>query len=59
MAMSDWSSYELTTWHQPVDEMVDYSINLLLEHINGDTDTPEIQRLKGHLVERGSVKDRR
>ena len=59
VAMSDWSSYELTTWHQPVDEMVDYSINLLLEHINGDTDTPEIQRLEGHLVERGSVADRR
>lgn len=59
VAMADWSSYALTTWHQPIDEMVDYSINLLLNHINGDADAHEIKKVEGHLVERGSVMDRR
>ncbi|TLS36711.1 LacI family DNA-binding transcriptional regulator [Pseudalkalibacillus caeni] len=59
VAMADWSSYALTTWHQPIDEMVDSSIELLLNNVNGEVRSPEIQRLEGHLVERGSVMDRR
>ena len=59
VAMSDWASYHLTTWHQPVDQMVEVAINLLLEQIDGDEDIPIIHRLEGHLVERGTVKDRR
>lgn len=58
VAMSDWSSYHLTTWHQPVEEMVEDAINLLLEHINSDDAAPIIQKLEGHLVKRGSVMDR-
>jgi DNA-binding LacI/PurR family transcriptional regulator len=58
VSMSDWSSYSLTTWHQPVDEMVDYTVNLLMDNINKIKDVPEIQKIEGCLVERGSVLDR-
>ena len=57
--MADWSSYSLTTWHQPVDEMVDFSIKLLLDNINGEKDVPEIKKLEGSLIERGSVGERK
>ncbi|CAG9623236.1 LacI family DNA-binding transcriptional regulator [Sutcliffiella rhizosphaerae] len=59
VAMSDWVSYHLTTWHQPVDKMVKDAIHLLLEQINGNENAPIIHKVEGHLAERGSVMDRR
>ncbi|MFC5713731.1 LacI family DNA-binding transcriptional regulator [Thalassorhabdus alkalitolerans] len=55
---SGWASYELTTWLQPVDEMVEHSIKLLLEEENKSSDQPIMKGLQGSLVERNSVRDR-
>lgn len=56
--VSKWSSYSLTTWKQPVDEMVENTIRILIDEIQDKNDTPEIIELDGQLVERESVKDR-
>ncbi|MFD2922305.1 LacI family DNA-binding transcriptional regulator [Halobacillus naozhouensis] len=56
--VSNWSPYSLTTWKQPVEEMVENTIRLLMEDLNGEKDTPEIIELDGYLVTRESVKDR-
>ncbi|CDQ19002.1 DNA-binding transcriptional regulator, LacI/PurR family [Halobacillus karajensis] len=55
---SKWFPYSLTTWKQPVDEMVEKTISILMNDLNGKSKTPEIVELDGHLVTRNSVKDR-
>lgn len=57
--MADWSSYTLTTWQQPVDEMIHQAVKLMLEDINGQQEEPEMNFVDGCLIERASVKDRR
>ncbi|MFC0270632.1 LacI family DNA-binding transcriptional regulator [Metabacillus herbersteinensis] len=57
--MSSWSSYSLTTWKQPIKEMVEAAVSILLNSINSGHETPTIQSLKGELILRDSVSDRR
>lgn len=58
--MAAWSAYSLTTWKQPVNEMIEATIEILL----GDIEKSESESLsvnksiKGHLVERNSVAQR-
>jgi DNA-binding LacI/PurR family transcriptional regulator len=56
---SSWSSYALTTWQQPVDEMIKQSINLLMEEIEETKQTQAFIELEGKLIERKSVFKRR
>ncbi|WP_078380673.1 LacI family DNA-binding transcriptional regulator [Sutcliffiella halmapala] len=56
--MSNWSSYSLTTWKQPVDQMVESTVDVLITHINNDCETPKVNSLKGELIERDTVRDR-
>ena len=51
-----WPSYQLTTVHQPADEMVDRSIEVLLSQINGNKQTPKKIVIDGPLILRGSAK---
>jgi DNA-binding LacI/PurR family transcriptional regulator len=51
--MANWPSYSLTTWKQPIDEMVDNAVKLLLGE---ETDQENVVKLKGNLVIRKSVK---
>jgi DNA-binding LacI/PurR family transcriptional regulator len=53
--MASWPSYSLTTWQQPVDKMVESSIALLMDEINGKLKNPETVIIKGHLIIRNSV----
>ncbi len=46
---------ELTTVHQPIYEMGQESMKLLLQRINGEAGPPCAIELKSHLVERASV----
>jgi DNA-binding LacI/PurR family transcriptional regulator len=57
--MSSWSSYSLTTWKQPIEEMIESAVNILLDEINEGAEKPIIKSLKGELIERGSVRDRK
>ena len=51
-----WKAYDLTTFRQPVEEMVDLTVNILLARIeNSSTDTNHFT-IPGHLVVRQSAK---
>lgn len=50
--MSSWPAYELTTWEQPVKEMVDQTVKYLLSEINEYTGAAYIFELEGKLIER-------
>jgi len=54
--MSEWPSYALTTWEQPLEEMTTAAVELLLKEI-GERDTaPQVVMMKGHLVVRNTVR---
>ncbi|NEU32201.1 LacI family transcriptional regulator [bacterium LRH843] len=52
--MSAWPSYMLSTWMQPIEDMVDETINLLLN--NDKNSPPEDVKLKGEFIHRNTTK---
>lgn len=55
--MAAWPSYNLTTIRQPVRRMVEATVDILLNQIEGET-APNRIRIDSPLIERGSVKRR-
>lgn len=55
--MAAWPSYNLTTIRQPVRRMVEATVDILLNQIEGES-APNRIRIDGPLVKRGSVKER-
>lgn len=55
--MAAWASYNLTTIRQPVRRMVEATVDILLNQIEGDS-APNRIRIDGPLIKRGSVKER-
>jgi DNA-binding LacI/PurR family transcriptional regulator len=53
--MAAWSAYNLTTVRQPVRQMIDSSLQLLLESIGQDVVGSSLRFIPGEYVERGSV----
>jgi DNA-binding LacI/PurR family transcriptional regulator len=53
---ASWPLYSLTTVRQPVDEMIDVTINLLDRDFDRKTRESRINLIKGELVERSSVR---
>jgi DNA-binding LacI/PurR family transcriptional regulator len=54
--MAQWSSYNLTTVRQPIEEMIEVSIELLMEQLE-DTQAGSVVRfLPGILIRRGSAR---
>ncbi|KHF37950.1 LacI family DNA-binding transcriptional regulator [Halalkalibacter okhensis] len=58
ISMASWPSYSLTTWQQPVDEMVHSTIALLLNEMNVEEKKVAKHAIPGELIIRGSVKKR-
>ncbi|WP_100012689.1 LacI family DNA-binding transcriptional regulator [Lentibacillus sediminis] len=50
--MSSWPSYMLSTWAQPIEEMINETINLLLTN----SKHKETLKLKGHFIHRNTTK---
>lgn len=57
--MASWPAYSLTTWQQPIERMIDSAITLLMDDINGKLDGPETIIIKGHLIIRNSVENKK
>lgn len=57
--MSEWPSYALTTWEQPLEEMTTAAVDLLLKEIGEGDITPQVVMMKGHLVVRNTVRSRK
>lgn len=55
--MAGWPSYELTTWEQPVDEMVEMTIDSLLNEMKNKSAEPVIRHVSGRLIERATTKN--
>jgi DNA-binding LacI/PurR family transcriptional regulator len=54
--MGQWAAYDLTTVRQPVEEMIDASIELLLERVENSKLGSVLKFLPGTLVRRGSAR---
>lgn len=52
--MASWPSYMLSTWVQPIEEMVDEAIHLLLN--NDRVNSPKAVKLKGKFIHRNTTK---
>lgn len=57
--MCDWPSYELTSFKQPLEQMVKEGIDVLLKNIEDKTLLPVEKRYSMTLIERKSTKGRR
>lgn len=53
--MASWAAYDLTTVRQPVNKMVDATIDTLLGQINDPSRHPEKTEIPGPLIARGSA----
>ncbi|MFC0470196.1 LacI family DNA-binding transcriptional regulator [Halalkalibacter kiskunsagensis] len=58
ISMASWPSFSLTTWKQPVEEMIEATIQLLMDEINEKKRKVVTRSLSGELIIRGSVKNR-
>lgn len=56
--MLGWTPYPLTTWEQPLEDMVTSTVEVLLSEINDKETKPQIIPMKGHLIIRNTVKKR-
>lgn len=54
--MAAWSSYALTTIRQPVNQMIDTTLTLLLARLDTPETPPVLKLIPGVLVERGSAR---
>lgn len=50
--MASWPVYSLTTWRQPIEEMVEKTVRYLISEIDEYTGTSSIVELDGSLIER-------
>ncbi|RLQ90171.1 LacI family transcriptional regulator [Planomicrobium sp. Y74] len=50
--MAGWPAYELTTWEQPIVEMVEQTVNYLLAEIHDYTGEAKALELDGRLIDR-------
>lgn len=57
--MLGWTPYPLTTWEQPLEDMVTSTVELLLKEINDKNAVPRIIAMKGHLVIRNTVRKKK
>ncbi len=53
--IASWPAYDLTTIRQPVNRMVDATVDALLSRIEGDT-APRHILIPGPLIQRGSAR---
>jgi DNA-binding LacI/PurR family transcriptional regulator len=54
--MAAWASYDLTTYRQPVNRMVEAAVNLIMAQIEAGEVSPQKLELDGRLILRGSAR---
>jgi DNA-binding LacI/PurR family transcriptional regulator len=54
--LASWPAYDLTTVRQPVNRMVEATLETLLSSINGQEVYPQTIEIEGPLIQRGSSK---
>lgn len=56
IAMAQWPLFNLTTWVQPVSEMVDQAMAIIRQQLDNSSAPPVQYKLKGKLVVRGTTR---
>jgi DNA-binding LacI/PurR family transcriptional regulator len=56
MAMAAWSSYNLTTIHQPVADIIITAVELLLNIVDQSAEKKVMRLFECHAVERGTLR---
>ncbi|NRA99850.1 MAG: LacI family DNA-binding transcriptional regulator [Rhodobacteraceae bacterium] len=56
MEMTRWENINLTTIHQPIPQIIQSSIELVIAMLNGDHTTPEARLYPCEIVERGTLR---
>jgi DNA-binding LacI/PurR family transcriptional regulator len=56
MAMAAWPSYNLTTIHQPVADIIITAVELLLSIVDGSGEKKATRLFECHAVERGTLR---
>jgi DNA-binding LacI/PurR family transcriptional regulator len=54
--MASWGAYDLTTVRQPVNRMVDATIDRLLTQINDKSAPARVIEIEGALIQRSSTR---
>lgn len=54
--MAGWPDYSLTTWEQPVEQMVTRTLSLLYDEMTHEKKKPQKILIRGKLIIRGSVR---
>ncbi|MEO0637439.1 MAG: LacI family DNA-binding transcriptional regulator [Pseudomonadota bacterium] len=55
MAMASWQNINLTTVHQPLEEIIGASVNRLLELLDNKEATPQSRLFEGQVMDRGTL----
>jgi DNA-binding LacI/PurR family transcriptional regulator len=56
---SGWTPYLLTTWEQPLEDMVTSTVEIILDKINNDSKGRQILQMKGQMIVRNTVRPRK
>lgn len=56
VTLAAWPTYDLTSFRQPVDEMITETVAVLMDQLGGRYSAPNLIRLKGELIVRGSTR---
>ncbi len=56
---SGWAPYQLTTWEQPLEDMVTSTVNIVLENINNPSADRKILRMNGQMIVRKTVRSKK
>ncbi|MEO0916360.1 MAG: LacI family DNA-binding transcriptional regulator [Pseudomonadota bacterium] len=52
---ASWGAYDLTTYRQPVNRMVEAAVDLILEQVESGVLVPQKTEIKGELIQRGTA----
>ncbi|ARJ37437.1 hypothetical protein SporoP8_00225 [Sporosarcina ureae] len=52
IGMASWPAYELTTWEQPIEEMIEATVTYLLDEVTSYTGSVQTIEVDGKLIER-------
>jgi DNA-binding LacI/PurR family transcriptional regulator len=53
--MAGWPHYDLTTFRQPIDTIVDVAITMIEDGSCAPGHAPGVRRISGELIKRGST----
>lgn len=56
IAMANWPRYQLTTIRQPLDDMIDLAVDLLMKRSAGQALTPVMHAVEGDLIVRNTTR---